>query len=147
LRFARKIPSLRAGTNGAVTHEEWREACDFVRRERLEGQPVISTLPVAVYYYLGHIDYFLASMENPRDEEIVMKNGATVDYYSNANIIDTVEDLQRLMQSQPRGWLILDLYRLGETRYVRPEVKEFIQRELRCIYLTPEKTVAIYSWG
>jgi len=147
LRFARKIPSLRAGTNGAVTHEEWREACDFVRRERLEGQPVISTLPVAVYYYLGRIDYLLASMENPRNEEIVMKNGAPIDYYSNANVLDTVEDLQRLMQSQPRGWLILDLYRLGETRYVRPAVKEFIQRQLQCRYMTPEKSIAIYCWG
>ncbi len=147
LRFARKIPSLRAGTNGAVTIEEWNDACAFVRNQRVEKQPVISTLPVAVYYYLGHADYFLASMESSRDEEIIKKDGALIDYYSNASVIDTVEDLQGLMQTQPAGWLIVDLYRLGETRYVRPEVKEFIERQLQRRYVTPEKTIAIYSWS
>lgn len=147
LRFARKIPSLRAGTNGAVTIEEWNDACAFVRTQRAEKQPVISTLPVAVYYYLGRVDYFLASMESSRDEEIIKKDGALIDYYSNASVIDTVEDLQGLMQTQPAGWLIVDLYRLGETRYVRPEVKEFIERQLQRRYETPEKTIAIYSWS
>ena len=145
-RFARKIPSFRAGTNGAVTIEEWNDACAFVRAQLVEGQPIISTLPIAVYYYLGHVDYFLASRESSRDEEIVMKNGVATDYYSNAHIVDTVEDLQNLMQSQPQGWLILDLYRFSETRYVRLAVKEFIERQLQCRYVTPEKTIAIYGW-
>lgn len=147
LRFARKIPSLRAGTNGAVTIEEWNDACTFVRNQRAEKQPVISTLPVAVYYYLGHVDYFLASMENSRDEEIIKKDGALIDYYSNAGVIDTIEDLQNLMQTQSVGWLIVDLYRFSETRYVRPEVKEFIEHQLQRRYETPEKTIAIYSWS
>jgi len=146
LRFARKIPSLHAGTNGAVSHEEWSDACAFVRKQFADGQPVISTLPVAVYYYLGRVDYMMANMENGRGEEIIMKNGAAIDYYSNAQVIDTVEELQHLTQSQSRGWLIVDLYRLSEARYVRPEVKEFIERKLQRRYVTPEKTVAIYSW-
>lgn len=147
LRFARKIPSLRAGTNGAVTIEEWNDACAFVRGQNIEGQPVLSTLPVAVYYYLGRVDYMMANMENGRGEEIVIKDGAAIDYYSNARVIDTVEELQHLMQFQPRGWLIVDLYRLNETRYVRPEVKAFIERQLQRRYMTPENTIAIYSWG
>ena len=146
LRFARKIPSLHAGTNGAVTIEEWNDACTFVRNQHVDGQPVISTLPIAVYHYLGRVDYFLASMESSRDEEIVMKNGIPTDYYSNAQLVDTVEDLQRLMQAQPRGWLIIDLYRFSETRYVRPEVKEFVERRLQRRYVTPENTIAIYNW-
>ena len=147
LRFARKIPSLRAGTNGAVTLEEWSEACAFVRREFSAGQPVLSTLPVAVYHYLGHVDYMLANMENGRGEEIIQNNGAAIDYYSNARVLDTVEELQRLMQAQSRGWLIIDLYRFGEARYVRPEVKAFIESRLQRRYVTPEKTIAIYSWS
>jgi 4-amino-4-deoxy-L-arabinose transferase-like glycosyltransferase len=146
LRFARKIPSLRAGTNGAVTHEEWSDACAFVRKEFSAGQPVISTLPVAVYHYLGHVDYMLANMENGRGEEIIARDGAAIDYYSNARVIDTLEDLQHLMKSQPYGWLIVDLYRFSETRYVRPEVKTFIENQLQRRYMTPENTVAIYSW-
>ncbi len=147
LRFARKIPSLRAGTNGAVTLEEWSEACAFVRQEFSAGQPVLSTLPVAVYHYLGHVDYMLANMENGRGEEIIQNNGAAIDYYSNARVLDTVEELQRLMQTQSRGWLIIDLYRFGEARYVRPEVKTFIESRLQRRYVTPEKTIAIYSWS
>ena len=146
LRYSRKIPAAYTATNGAVGHEEWREACAYVRSQRTEGQPVISTLPIAVHYYLGSVDYYLASCQNPRDEEIIMKNGAAVDYYSNARVIDTVEDLQRLMAAQPQGWLIADEYRLGEERLVRPAVKEFIQRQLQCSYVTPEKSIAIYRW-
>jgi len=147
LRYSRKIPSFYTASNGAVGYEEWREACDYLRRQQIEGQPVVSTLPIAVHYYLGRIDYYLASRQNPRDEEIIMKNGAPVDYYSNARVIDTVEDLQNLMAEQPRGWLIVDEYRLGEERLVRPAVKEFIQRQLQCRYVTPEKSIAIYFWG
>jgi len=147
LRYARKIPTFYTVSNGAVGHEEWREACDYLRRQQVEGQPVVSTLPIAVHYYLGRVDYYLASRQNPRDEEIIMKNGAPVDYYSNARVIDTVEDLQSLMAEQPRGWLIVDEYRLGEERLVRPAVKEFIQRQLQCRYVTPEKSIAIFGWG
>jgi hypothetical protein len=147
LRYSRKIPTFYTTSNGAVGYEEWREACDYLRRQQAEGQPVVSTLPIAVHYYLGRVDYYLASRQNPRDEEIIMKNGAPVDYYSNARVIDTVEDLQSLMAEQPRGWLIVDKYRLGEERLVRPVVKEFIQRQLQCRYVTPEKSIAIYFWG
>jgi 4-amino-4-deoxy-L-arabinose transferase-like glycosyltransferase len=147
LRYSRKIPAFYTASNGAVGYEEWREACDYLRRQQAEGQPVVSTLPIAVHYYLGRVDYYLASRQNPRDEEIIMKNGAPVDYYSNARVIDTVEDLQSLMAEQPRGWLIVDKYRLGEERLVRPVVKEFIQRQLQCRYVTPEKSIAIYFWG
>ncbi|MDZ7361439.1 MAG: glycosyltransferase family 39 protein [candidate division KSB1 bacterium] len=147
LRYARKIPSFYTTSNGAVGYEEWREACEYLRRQQAEGQPVVSTLPIAVHYYLGRVDYYLASRQNPRDDEIIMKNGTAVDYYSNARVIDTVEDLQSLMVKQPAGWLIVDEYRLGEERLVRPAVKEFIQRRLQCRYVTPEKSIAIYAWG
>jgi 4-amino-4-deoxy-L-arabinose transferase-like glycosyltransferase len=147
LRYSRKIPTFYTVSNGAIGHEEWREACAYLRSQRSEGQPVVSTLPIAVHYYLGRVDYYLASRQNSRDEEIIMKDNVPVDYYSNARVIDTVEDLQNLMAEQPHGWLIVDEYRLGEERLVRPAVKEFIQRQLQCRYVTPEKSIAIYCWG
>ncbi len=147
VRFARKIPAISYGTNGAVSHLEWRPAGEFVKQQMEGGEPVISTLPLTTYFYTTRADYFLASMARPRPEEVYTTNGEIRDYFSNAQVVDTLEDLQRVIALNPKGWLIVDLYRFERERYVRADVREFIKNKLKQVYRTPGGTVVVYAWG
>ncbi len=147
VRFARKIPAITHGTNGAVTHLEWRPAGEFVKQQIEGDEPVISTLPLTVYFYTTRADYFLASMATPRPEEVYRNNGELRDYFSNARVVDTLEDLQRVVALNPKGWLIVDRYRFEREQYVRPEVREYIESTLKQVYTTPGGTVVVYAWG
>jgi len=145
-RFSRKIPSLQYGTNCAVEHLEWREGIDFMKPKLTREAPIISTLPLTVHYYAGRAEYFLASLQNPRPDEVYISPTGKRDTYSNALVIDTVDDLKNIMASSARGWLVVDRFRFEQARFVRPEVMNYIKMNLKLAYLTPGGTIEVYVW-
>ena len=147
-RFSRKIPDITYGTNGAVSHLEWREAANFVKIRLSDNDPIISTLPLTVNYYAGNAEYyFLASLENPRPNEVYRSPSGLRDTYNNSLVVDTVNDIEKIVENNSIGWIIVDTYRLERQRYVRPKVVEYIKAHLKCLYKTPGGTVEVYGWG
>jgi hypothetical protein len=134
--------------NGAVYHAEWREAAEYVRDNLQEGDAVMSTLPQTVQYYLGRADYNLnwPNADLARQHNIIGKDGRLIDYYSGAEIIEDLPELQRIIESRARGWLIVDAYRFEEPVYVPREIRQFLEQRLTREFETKRKTMTVFSW-
>jgi len=148
-RLAFSIPRQSDGQyNGAVYHAEWRQAADFVRKEIQQDDAIISTLPMAVQYYLGHAEYNLnwPNADLARQHNIVSKDGRLIDYYSGADVIEDQAELQSVIDSHARGWLIVDKYRFDEQVYVPREIRQFVEQSMTREFETKRKTMIVYRW-
>lgn len=147
-RFAQKIPRLPDGHfNGAIYHNEWKEAAAFLAEKVGEQDLLMSTLPLSVQYYLGRADYNLnwSNGDLAHENNIVAQDGRFIDLYSGTDIIEEIEQVRRLMRERP-GWLLVDSYRFENDVYVPPEVRTFVKENMALVYKTKRKTVIIYRW-
>lgn len=148
-RLALSTPRQADGQyNGAVYHAEWREAADFVRKEMQQDDAIISTLPMTVQYYLGRAEYNLnwPNADLARQHNILSKDGRLIDYYSGAYVIEDQSELQSVIESHARGWLIVDKYRFDEQVYVPREIRQFVEQRMTKVFETKRKTMAIFCW-
>jgi len=148
-RLAMSTPRQADGLyNGAVYHAEWRQAAEHVRQRLQNDDVVISTLPQTVQYYLGRAEYNLnwPNADLAKKKNIVSKDGRLIDYYSGADVIDDLPELERIMAAYAQGWLIVDTYRFGESVYVPREIRQFVEQKLTREFETRRKTMIVFSW-
>jgi hypothetical protein len=99
-------------------------------------------------YYLGHADYNLnwPNADLARQHSILSKDGRLIDYYSGADVIEDQTELQSVIDSHARGWLIVDKYRFEELVYVPREIRQFVEVRLTKEFETKRKTMIVFSW-
>lgn len=149
-RYATKLPQRSyAGSNGAVEHFDWRGASDYVRRKMEANDVLVTSLPLTMLYYLGKADYNLnnANLDPTLDWESRPGNGDLRDYYSGAPSIMSVEQFEELLSRAPRGWLVVDSYRLSRPQYIPDDVREFIETRLIECWSDARRTVRVFSWN
>ena len=146
-RYALKLPYIvPTGMNGAVDHLNWRAAVDWLRKNDAADAVIVSTLPLTIHYYLGHVEYNL-NMAN-LDETLDWRNGeARVDYYSGVPAITSVKELEAVMRKHPVGYIVVDVYRFERDRYVPQDIARYIEANLERVWEDPYKTVRIYRWA
>ena len=145
-RFAIKIPNLTHGYNGAVMHLEWRDAAFYTKSAASGQEPILTTLPLMVRHYVGRADYFLLNLAFPREGEVVATNGSLYDYYSNARVIGTLDELQAVLNRHQKAWVVVDDYRFSRQQYIPSDIRDFIKTSMKVAYQTPAKTVSVYAW-
>jgi len=148
-RYAQKIPRLTDGQfNGAVFHNEWRAATDYVSQRQDPHDVLISTLPLSVQYYLGRIDYNLnwSNAALAKEQKITNQNGRLVDFYSGADILDDLDELKVVLANHQHGWLLVDNYRFNNAVYVPADVNAFVKQQMQKVYETENRTMSVYRW-
>ncbi len=148
-RFAQKIPRLPDGNfNGAIYHNEWKEAAAFLKGKVSDEDVLMSTLPLTVKHYLGRAEYNLnvSNGDLAREKNIVAADGRLIDFYSGADIIEDVAELQSVLEAHPSGWLVVDNYRFENDVYVPAAMCEFMLSRVKKVHETKNKTVSVYRW-
>ena len=150
LRITLHIPFQPDGiTNMAVTPEEWREASSLILRQKEPRDLVVTSLPqVAMAYGLAS-DYGLnwANLALTKHEGFTNADGRWIDIYAAVVCIESLEELQRLVESRPAGWLVLSRFHLENEAYIPPPVRNFIQSRFAPVFETARGTVVAYRWG
>ncbi len=148
-KFARKIPGLPDGRfNGAIYHNEWRAAGDFLRPKLVPDDFLMSTLPLSVRHYLGRAEYNLnwSNSDLARQNNIVAPDGRFVDLYSGADVVDSLAALKKVLREHERGWLVVDNYRFANPVYVPKEVHDYLVSNLPRVFETEGNTVSVFRW-
>ena len=148
-RFAQKIPRLPDGCfNGAIYHNEWKAAAEYLVHRLSREDKVMSTLPLSVCYYLGRAHYNLnisnsdlARVNDNRDQE-----GRLIDFYSGARVIDTLEQLLAMISVHPQGWLVVDTYRFNNPVYVPETINRYIEGNWEHVFESQRNTITVYRW-
>jgi 4-amino-4-deoxy-L-arabinose transferase-like glycosyltransferase len=144
------IPFNNPGeSNGAVTFREWKEASDYLKEEADGSEIILTTLPLAIKYYYGRVDYDM----NLDDVEIAKQNvtmdstNRLYDFYSGIYFITEPTQLDQLTKNNPSGYIVVDTFRLITTQYISKEMAQYIEDNLQLVFLTPYKTVRVYIWN
>ena len=148
-RFAQSIPRLPDGSfNGAIYHDEWKEAAGFLRDKLSSDEVLMSTLPLTIKYYLGRAEFNLnwSNGDLALQKHIYTPDGRLVDFYSGADVIENLPELELVLKTHPNGWLVVDNYRFGNDVYVPADVRHYIEEHLSKAYVTQRETVSIYRW-
>ncbi len=144
-QYSIRIPWLQHGRyKGAITHSNWRGACQYAAVRARSGDIIISSNPLAVLYYglpyinyslnLGHLDF------RRRNDQ-----GRHMEPYTGAEIIADLSTLEQIVASHPKGWVIIDVTRLSPP-YVTEEVRDYIFSQLDRHLDFDDDTVLIFSW-
>ena len=147
LRISLNIPFQEDGrTNLAVTHNEWREAAEIVKKDLRSEDLIIASLPLVMRYYGVVADYNLnwANLARAKLNESVDSSGTTLEVYAGTPCIESLESLKTLT-GQGRGWIILSEYHLTEPNHIPGQVREFLETMDR--KETKNGSVHIYQWG
>jgi 4-amino-4-deoxy-L-arabinose transferase-like glycosyltransferase len=150
LRITLNIPFLEDGiTNMAVTPEEFREASNYVKENRKEGDVILSSLPQVTYYYGVYSDYGLnwANLEQSREKQFRDKIGRWVDVYVGVKCVESLEELITIVDQNQRGWIIMSYYHLTNQTHIPNSVKEYIDNNFEKPKITKNGTVLIYNWS
>ena len=102
------------GVTGYTTAftQDWGydQAFRYVQRQWQPGDVVLTTNPSASVLYLGQCDYYV--MQFGWGEDLMEgPNGSQVDRWTGAPLLNTVDQLQELLATTPRVWLVVDGWR------------------------------------
>ena len=143
-----RFPRFQHGEYNLVhTFLPWSWAAESVNRMKGEKDTVISTIPLTLMYY-GLESHFnlnvgnnnLSRSRNVRDDE-----GRLLDPYSGVLTLMGLEDLIRVVEAHPIGWLVTNTYTMHLETCVKPEVKDYIMDHFELV--DSNETVLIYRWG
>lgn len=88
---------------------------EYVAMQRQPGDVVMSPQPPACAFVLGEpCDYY--AVQRVYEEFVIMKDGALVDRWSGAVLLNDAAQLEQVLRTAPRVWLVTDAFRLA-TRY------------------------------
>lgn len=151
-----ELPTIRSGskhlgglyTNGAVTHRDWREACEYVAQMRGENDVVVTSHSLNVYYYLGKVDYVLyrGDLDEIKKYDQKSADGHNLEPFVNAMFIDDLNHFTRIVQEHQRGWLIMDKYRFNQKAYTPPAISDFVKEKMTLHKTSADGTLFVYSW-
>ncbi len=117
------IPPLPETLDTAQKLEEgYGPTLAYVREHWQEGDQVAGWAVPAISVELGHIDYF--AMQIRHEEFIMQKDGAWVDRWVAAPLMDSTDQLQAVLDEPGRLWFLTDEFRF-RVRYT-PEFAQAI---------------------
>ncbi len=148
-RITWNIPFLGDGANNmAVTIQEWREASKRINEQQNPNDVIISSLPQVALYYGLHSDYVLnwTSLIQSREEEYYGDAGREVDIYSGTVIIQSLNELKEIINTNPRGYILIGEYDLNHINYIPENVKTFILNSFGAPLKTENGSILIYQW-
>ena len=150
LRISLNIPFHGDGfTNMAVSFSEWREGSRMVLDRREAGDLVLASLPATTSYYGLKADYTLnwSLLLQSQDKEYINESGRWIDFYAGVVCIESLVELEEIVNTNPRGWIILSRYHFEHTDYIPEAVKQFILNRMGEPAETARKTALVFHWG
>jgi len=131
--------------NPDIEIEDWkgspgdiRGACEFIEQRYQNGDAIISTQHVSVYYYLQEI-----ISERNVNLFFLRQRSEKEDYYLNSTIIDSLDELNETLYRHKRTWIIVD----GHFKiFVEPDVRDFVLENTRLVYEDQEDYLLVYLW-
>lgn len=102
-------------------------ALAYVAGERAAGDVVLTPQPPACALLLGPCDYY--AIQHGYEEYVIRRraDGALVDRWSGAPLLNSAEQLEEVLRAAPRTWFVADGFRLA-TRYDAPFLKTVIEQ-------------------
>ena len=149
-----EIPTIRSGpghlgglyTNGAVTHEDWREACGYIKKHLEPNDVIITTQTLTTLYYLGKVDFSIYGGDLGTMHEVKRNGDYELEPYADIPVLKNVESLKKTIIQNCRGWLLFDFFRFEFQ--IPDEVVEYVQKNLTLHNNNDsDGTIYIYSWG
>jgi hypothetical protein len=103
------------GTRTAFAQEWGYDLAFRYLRSQIQPQDVVlSPFPAACVLYLDRCDYF--AIQRGYEEYVMPKDGQTVDRWTATPLLNTTDELRRLLQSGRTLWLVADGWRF-QTRF------------------------------
>lgn len=121
----------------------WKNACDFVNRQRKPGDVIMSTVTTAASYYLNddNVLWFRQRQYDTKLKRYVSNPPEPQQQYSAA----TYEDLRRTVASAPRGWLLADYY--FDNVFIDDDARMFVYKVLQYYpEASPDGSVKVFGW-
>jgi len=149
-RISVHIPFNEDGiTNMAVTPYEWREAGQMVSNAAETGDVILSSLPQVTRYYGVEADYTFnwSALDLAQFQNLRNKAGQIIDVYAGVPCVEDLAALERLMEQNPRGWLIIASYYIDNSMYIPDDIRKFLEENIRWYGKTRNGTVQIYFWN
>ncbi len=121
----------------------WKQPCDFVRRQGKPDDLVMATIPNAVSYYLQNdsVLWFRQSHYDTGQKRYVLNEPDSSARYSASSFYN----LKRTIESAPRGWLLADYYL--DNIFTDDQSRLYIYQNL---YFYPEASkdgsVMLFGW-
>jgi uncharacterized membrane protein len=148
-RISLNIPFHGDGfTNMAVSFSEWREGSRMVLEEREAEDLVLASLPATTSYYGLKADYTLnwSLLLQAQDKEYRNEADRWIDFYAGVVCIESLVELEDIVSSNPRGWIILNRYHFEHTDYMPEAVRQFLLNRMGEPAETARKTVLVFHW-
>jgi 4-amino-4-deoxy-L-arabinose transferase-like glycosyltransferase len=150
IRITLHIPFFGDGkTNMAVTPEEWREASKTVLQFRKSSDLVITSLPQVAMVYGLTSDYCLnkAALEQSKEERFPKnRDGRWVDMYAGTVCIESLNELQKIIESRPSGWILITDFHFNNSNHIQPQVRDYLVNRFGAPAKTQNGTVLLFRW-
>jgi len=122
----------------------FRDAYMYVKENMTQDDVIVSAWTPPSQFYLGKSDYWLAFNVVGTGTGFFLMENSSREVYTNATAIFDVDGLKRVVDKNPRGWVIVDgvaWYKLG------PSMRDFIRNNLT-MYIASDKldAVEVYGW-
>lgn len=124
----------------ARRHPHWKEPCAYVK-ENLGDSVVLTTTYLPVYHYVGRVDNWYPAHDIWWEEDESGLPG-----------LERLEDLQRFMQTHPKGFFIAEWWRFGRNIADRPWSDfsadiAWVNDNMTLIAQASSEDVTVYAWG
>ncbi len=86
-------------------------AMQFVRKHWREGDVILMMLPSTSAIYLGKCDYY--AIQKDYQQYLVKKDGHLVDLWVGAPLLNSLSQLERVLEENRRVWFVTDGWRLA----------------------------------
>ncbi len=112
-------------------------ALAYIAAHRQPGDAVLTPQPPACAAVFGPCDYY--AIQKDYEEYVIRRNGVWVDRWTGAPLLNTVEQLRRVIASHPRTYFFVDGYRLA-TRY-EPDFVRVVVEQMDVVFF--ERGIAV----
>jgi 4-amino-4-deoxy-L-arabinose transferase-like glycosyltransferase len=126
------------GYPGLIPRPDWKSAAAVVRAERLSGEAVLTTAPLALAWELGRCGDWLRNRDAARPYMIGGR-----DVYCGSRLIPDLAAVRSYFEMHPHGWLVAD--RGQWRRWVDHDARLYITQRAMRIPLR-DRTALVYRW-
>ncbi|MFQ5601689.1 MAG: ArnT family glycosyltransferase [bacterium] len=150
LRLTKSIPFNDAGGfNGAIYLTELRQACDFVQQRMQEEDVLISPNALGTQFYLGRVDYDLnfADLDLAKEKALLNEQDEYFDLYTGKPFVESVAQLQALMEKEQRIWIISESYKFYRASvYLPVPLRKFVLAHFQKALTTKDGTMVVFKY-
>ena len=146
LSISLRLPFQQGGESAGEYNGQWRQACDYINTHRREGEVLVVTVPLAAQFHgCLNVDFILNNGEIDQFRKVDGED-FLLDVFSNARAVTGLDDLRRVMESHPRGWLALDRQRFDNPATVPEEVRAMTLTSFRRHSSGADESIHVFSW-